>query len=310
MVKKALHSMPGAMLVAACAGAGGAVVGTELLGVYGLALFVLLPIAVGYLAASLHESPTLPIAIALGLTSTIVASALLLLLALEGAICIVMAAPLALPFAALGAAIGHRQRRRAPRTFAAVAVALPLLMSVEAGAERRPDVHPVTTRVVVAAPPSVVWRHVVEFPPLPEPREAVFRAGIAYPTAATIEGRGVGAIRRCRFSTGDFVEPVTVWDPPRRLAFSVREQPEPMRELSPWGDVHPPHLDGFLRSLRGEFRLTALPGGRTLLEGTTWYENRMWPQRYWRLWSDELIHTIHRRVLRHVAEHAEAAARA
>ena len=107
-------------------------------------------------------------------------------------------------------------------------------------------------------------------------------------------------MRHCTFNTGAFVEPITVWDAPRRLAFSVRSQPPPMKELSPYGDVHPPHLDGFLRSRRGEFRLTRLPGGRTLLEGTTWYENRMWPAAYWRAWSDTLIHEIHLRVLRHV----------
>src|SRR3712207_8538684 len=45
----------------------------------------------------------------------------------------------------------------------------------------------------------------------------------------------------------------------------------------------------FLRSHQGEFRLIRLPGGRTRLEGTTWYENRMWPERYWRAWSDALI---------------------
>ncbi len=40
--------------------------------------------------------------------------------------------------------------------------------------------------------------------------------------------------------------------------------------------------------------------GRTRLEGTTWYTNRMWPADYWRLWSDLIIHRIHSRVLRHI----------
>jgi hypothetical protein len=166
-------------------------------------------------------------------------------------------------------------------------------------------VRPVTTSVVVDGAPEVVWRHVISFSELPAPRETIFRAGIAYPIGARIEGRGAGAVRRCRFSTGDFVEPITVWDAPRRLAFTVRSQPAPMKELSPYGDVHPPHLDGFLRSRHGEFRLLRLPGGRTRLVGTTWYENRMWPAEYWRTWSDGLIHRIHLRVLRHVRNLSE-----
>lgn len=191
--------------------------------------------------------------------------------------------------------------------YAALAgLVLPALMGLEASTAPPPAVRPVTTSIVVDAPPPAVWKRVIAFPSLDPPREALFRAGIAYPVGASIDGSGVGAVRRCVFSTGAFVDPITVWDAPRRLAFSVAEQPASLEELSPWGEVRPPHLDGFLRSRRGEFRLEPLPGGRTRLTGTTWYENRMWPASYWRAWSDEIMHAIHRRVLEHVARTAEA----
>ena len=48
-----------------------------------------------------------------------------------------------------------------------------------------------------------------------------------------------------------------------------------------------------------------LPGGRTRLEGTTWYENRMYPVAYWRMWSDTVIHRIHLNVLGHIKRLAE-----
>src|SRR5207245_959328 len=38
---------------------------------------------------------------------------------------------------------------------------------------------------------------------------------------------------------------------------------------------------------------TPLPGGRTRLQGTTWYRHRMWPAGYWRLWCDAVVHRIH-----------------
>ena len=75
-----------------------------------------------------------------------------------------------------------------------------------------------------------------------------------------------------------------------------------MHEWSPYADLHPPHLDGYLRSTGGEFRLIGIEGGRTRLEGTTWYEIDMQPGWYWRVWTDALIHRIHLRVLEHVAE--------
>lgn len=51
--------------------------------------------------------------------------------------------------------------------------------------------------------------------------------------------------------------------------------------------------------------LVPLPGGRTRLEGRTWYTFHMHPQAYWTLWSDLSIHTIHRRVLAHVERLSE-----
>src|SRR5262249_42888891 len=132
--------------------------------------------------------------------------------------------------------------------------------------------------------------------------------GIAYPIRARIDGEGVGAIRRCEFSTGPFVEPITAWEAPHRLAFDVVSQPEPMHETSPYRQIDAPHLRNGLHSRRGEFRLIPLPGGRTRLEGRTWYSVEMAPQAYWGLFSDALIHAIHARVLAHVKQLAESGA--
>jgi len=288
---------------------------TEALEIYGWGLFIGLPFCLGLLSTLVYnhaEQRSLGSSMAVAVLATGLASLSLLVVALEGAICLVMAVPITAPLAMLGALTGHLFRRgggggapAVPSALCSIALVLPGLMGVEARTTEKPAVRPVTTSVVVNAPPEVVWRHVIAFPKLPPPREAIFRAGIAYPIGARIDGRGVGAIRRCSFSTGDFVEPITVWDAPHRLAFSVAQQPAPMKELTPYGNVHPPHLDGFLRSRRGEFELQALPGGRTRLTGTTWYENRMAPEAYWRAWSDALIHRIHLRVLRFVAQLSE-----
>lgn len=78
-----------------------------------------------------------------------------------------------------------------------------------------------------------------------------------------------------------------------------------MREWTPYGSLDAPHLHGYLDARQGEFRLTPLPGGSTLLEGTTWYQHGLWPAPYWRLWSDAIIHRIHLRVLNHIRDLSE-----
>ena len=142
---------------------------------------------------------------------------------------------------------------------------------------------------------------------LPEPTEWIFHTGIAYPIRARIEGSGPGAIRRCEFSTGPFVEPIQVWDEPRLLQFSVTQNPAPMEEWTPYKNIHPKHLDNFLVSRQGQFLLVPLAGGRTRLEGTTWYTHNLWPAVYWQVWSDFIIHRIHERVLVHIKRLAEGA---
>jgi uncharacterized membrane protein YhaH (DUF805 family) len=236
----------------------------------------------------------------------------ILITAAEGALCLLMAAPLAVVIGMMGSSLGRhialRDRGALANAMLGV-VLLPLTATLDATRPATP-LREVQSSVVIAASPDVVWRNVIAFPPLPEPSELVFRAGIAYPMRAEIRGEGVGAVRYCVFSTGAFVEPITRWEPGRRLSFDVSEQPRPLQEWSPYANVAPPHLDGYFRSRRGEFRLVALPDGRTRLEGSTWYEMRLEPAAYWVLFGDAFIERIHRRVLDHIASNAEAMARA
>jgi hypothetical protein len=112
-------------------------------------------------------------------------------------------------------------------------------------------------------------------------------------------------MRYCDFTTGSFVEPITVWEENRRLGFDITAQAPPMREWSPYPEVNPPHLAGYFRATHGEFRLLALPGNRTRLEGRTRYVVDMFPQSYWTLIAGRLVATIHARVLRHIKAVAE-----
>ena len=279
---------------------------------YGAALFLATPLAMGATAGFLFNRAaprSLGATVGLATCMMLASAAVLLLFAFEGLICIAMAAPIVAPLGVLGALLGKAVAELGgPRTAPLVPllIALPLLAGAERLALRSPPLDCVRTTVEIDAAPEAVWPHVVSFPDLAAPEEWFFRCGIACPLRARIEGTGVGAVRHCEFTTGDFVEPITTWDPPRRLAFDVREQPDPMVELSPWRHVRPPHLhDRSLTSHRGEFLLVPLPDGRTRLEGRTWYSFDMQPHGYWTLWSDWAIHAIHRRVLDHVKRLAE-----
>jgi uncharacterized protein YndB with AHSA1/START domain len=276
-------------------------------GLYGLTIFILFPVALGGLACWAVTPRTGFGAAGAGALAVTAALAVLLILGMEGLGCLAMVLPLAVPLGAVGGWIVYHagSSQLAVRGGAATLLLLPPA-SLTWDMHARPTVFEVRTAITIAAPPERVWRHVVTFSELPEPHEWFFRAGLAYPKRAHIEGSGAGAVRYCEFSTGPFVEPIEVWDEPRLLRFRVTENPAPLNEWSPYARVLPKHLHGYLVSRQGQFRLTPLPGNRTLLEGATWYRHGLWPSEYWRWWSDAIIHRIHLRVLNHIRRLAEA----
>jgi hypothetical protein len=231
--------------------------------------------------------------------------------AFEGIICIAMAAPIGLLFTWLGYFIAYQfikknGSKNAPAALAILFLSSPTVLGVEYAGNIEGQLHSTTTSLEINAPVETVWKNVIQFPKLDEPTEFIFRTGIAYPIGAHINGDSVGAIRHCDFSTGSFVEPITVWDEPRLLKFDVLEQPEPLKELS-FYDIHPNHLHGYWVSKQGQFKLTQLPNGHTLLEGTTLYLNKIGPDFYWSLWSNYIVHAIHQRVLQHIKIQSERA---
>lgn len=286
--------------------------GVSALRSYGGWLFLLTPFAVGASTGyvyNLARGAASRGATGLIIFTVVVAGTVMLLVSIEGLVCLVMALPIAVPLAILGGVIGRWAAttgtgQTSPAMFMLLAVPLTAVLEPPSGHV----LHEVRSSVVIEAPPDAVWPHVVAFREIPEPLDWVFRAGVAYPIRARLEGQGVGAVRYCVFSTGSFVEPITRWEPGRRLSFDVAASPPTMRELSPYRNLSPPHLHGYLRSKRGEFRLVDLGNGRTRLEGSTWYELEMAPEAYWQIFSDALIHRIHLRVLDHVKQDVEQAA--
>jgi len=295
------------------------VFGTEVLRSYGWGLYVALPFCLGLfsvLVYSYHEPRSFSSCMTVAVGPIALLGGVLILVLIEGAICILMAAPFALALSALGGMLGYAIQagywlnKGTPAMLSIVFLFTPAFQSAEYWAKLQPETFEVRTAIEVNAPPQRVWSQVVAFAEIPPPTELLFRAGIAYPIRAEISGHGVGAVRHCVFSTGPFAEPIEVWDEPRLLKFGVTANPAPLNELSPYGNIQPPHLHGYFVSKQGQFLLTALPGDRTRLEGTTWYQHTMWPATYWHLWSDYIIHKIHLRVLEHIREEVEEKPRA
>jgi uncharacterized membrane protein YhaH (DUF805 family) len=290
-------------------------VGALVFGAYGYGMFLVAPFLIGAMAAYLGNrrrdigsARTLSLVIG----ATTLGGLALLGLALEGIVCLVLAAPLGFAMAWLGGELGRAiavQTRRPPRqTLPAVAV-LPLVFVVEAvmAAATRFDT---TETIVVNAPPQRAWNAIVNMDPLDEPPALPFRLGIAYPLRGEIIGEGVGAVRRGEFSTGTAIERITEWIPERKLAFVVVRDVPGMREISPYQHVHAPHVAGYFLTTDTSFELALLPDGRTLIIERTSHALKLDPVFYWLPMARYVVHANNARVLAHIKRQSEREAQA
>lgn len=217
----------------------------------------------------------------------------------EGWICLIIASPLLYAGVLAGALLGRLWFARAGG-WLRVSV-LPALAAVAIGETVRRGPHDgvVTDTLVIQAPPSRVWPHVLAFPEIPEPPGYwLFRLGLPYPVSTTSGGEAVGASRECRFSGGAvFGETVARLERNRFLTFDiVRIPPDP-------------ELVGHLQPHRGEFELQDNGDGTTTLVGRTWYTLNVRPAWYFDAWTHEIFREVHLRVMRHVKALAEAGPR-
>ena len=278
---------------------------------YGIAMFLIVPILIGILSASLlnkcapNEYSTKKALLVMTINLTITTLSLILF-ALEGLICVIMAFPILFIFGALGVLLTHVYIKRINNNTLPIVVLFIISFFGFSFSDKNnePTVSEVKTSITINAPIERVWKNVIQFPQLEEPTELIFKSGIAYPINATIKGNGIGAIRKCNFTTGSFIEPITTWNSPTHLAFDVVEQPAPMKEISYW-DFDAPHLHDYFVSKKGEFRLIKKDQNTTELIGTTWYTHKIYPEFYWRIWSNTIVHQIHNRVLNHIKKVSE-----
>ncbi len=254
-------------------------------GAYGWGLFVMTPFLVGAVTGYLLNSESdlgLPTTLSLSLLAGGLGSLALIVMALEGIVCILLAAPLALPLVMIGASLGRaiakaRHTRGTPLMSVAV---LPIIFMLEGAI---PPEAPIHTRydVEISAPAEKVWAALVSDEPIRISPGLPAVAGLAYPISSKLQGEGVGAKRVGSFSTGQATEVVTMWVPNKLLAFKVQHQPAAMEEMSPYRRVHAPHVEGYFVTGETRFDLVPLTKDRTRLQITSEHVLGIDPIPYW-----------------------------
>ena len=281
-------------------------------GYFGLAVFAGLPFATGVSSGVIIRRAGGTFGQAIGASMTLIGAIILILcaMAMEGIICVVMAAPIGAAVAFFGVVAGYflARTKAADGTLQSAAwLSIVALVALEGWNPPAPLEDITSSEVVINAPASRVWAELHDIRNLPPTENLLFQFGVAHPMGTVTDGQGVGAARLCKLSTGDMPEIITVWKPGQELRFKVLSTPPSMRELGFFGQtIDTTHIHSAYASLEGGFKLTTLPDGRTRLVGESHYLLNIAPASYWNLWTEEIVHMVQRRVLEHVKTRAEA----
>jgi hypothetical protein len=276
---------------------------------YGWGLFVLTPLVVGFTTGFLVNRPELQsmrATNALVLLSAGLGCAGLILFALEGLICLILASPLAALLAIAGGALGRRAGRigKDPMGPLYCVALLPAMFAFDALYPPAVTINSEESILIEASAPAV-WQAVISDEPIRERATLAGRLGLAYPERAQVSGKGVGATRVGYFSTGEAQERITGWEENKLLRFEVLSQPPAMKEMSPYEHVHAPHVVGYFETGETQFELEAIGDHQTRLIIRAAHRLGIDPVIYWEPIARWAISSNSQRVLRDLKVKAE-----
>lgn len=279
-----------------------------------LAFIVLGPLVIGFLTirkAQARQPAPIWIWIVLPWASVAVMMAVTALFAIEGAICIVMALPIALVLSSIGGVVAGiiSRRHRINRTPTLCLAILPFLL---APAESRLNA-PLQTRTVssairIHARAATIWQNIERVPAI-SPVELrpnwAHTIGFPRPIEATLSYEGVGGVRHASFERGLlFIETVTAWEPEHRLAFSIRADSAHIPSTTL--DEHVTIGGRYFDVLDGEYSLEPLSNGDILLHLTSHQRLSTDFNGYAGLWTDAVMQNLQTSILeviQHRCEH-------
>jgi hypothetical protein len=247
----------------------------------------------------------------------VLAGTLAAMLALwEGAICAALFFPIAIVFASLGGIVGGfaaRGKSATPTRNALIGcvLVLPLLVTpVESRIFLRYEIRQVQTSIDMHAPSAVVWRNIESVRAIQRDELTpswTRRIGFPAPVEATLSHEGVGGVRHATFAGGLlFIETVDVWQPDRRLAFSIHAETTQIPAATL--DEHVRVGGRFFDVLRGEYVIEELQNGDTRPHLSS--QQRVSTDFNWyaRLWTDAIMRDTQRTILRVIKNRCEAEA--
>lgn len=234
---------------------------------------------------------------------------------IEAAICVIMAAPILIACVMIGGLLAHWLMPRnhpSNRLYLPLIVLLPVFSAGIEGSMQWPtEIKAIENVITVDAPAEEVWKEITSveaIDPAQLPKRWIYRVGFPRPIAATLDREGVGGVRTATFERDvSFFETVTEWDAPRKLAFSIHADPDFIPHTA--FDRHIIVGGRFYDVLDGVYEIEPVSASRCRLHLTSHHRLSTRFNSYAGWWSERIMDQIQGSIMEVVRQRAEQAHR-
>lgn len=228
----------------------------------------------------------------------------------EGLICAVMATPIFVADAILGAMFCRWIFRTFdPRNYPVIVLAaLPLIaLPVENRIPAAESLSETKSEIRIHAPAAEVWRRIIRVPRIdPSELDGGFSKWMGFPdpVEADLSHEGIGGVRRARFKGNVlFTETIDAWEEGRMLSFSIKPN---TAEIPPTTlDEHVIVGGEYFDVLRGTYVIEDLGNGDCILHLSSVHRTTTHFNGYAQAWGGIAMGDIQRRILKVIKKRCE-----
>lgn len=228
-------------------------------------------------------------------------------LAQEGAICIIIYSLIIILPYALGVVIGWAIQNSIYTKYGTVVlVGFALLTSATLPNNMSAD-KLIVEKVIVNAPKNKVWKQLHTNVRFGKSTDFFFRNGVSYPMAMQLQTKNGKRVLHCDYNNGTTDAPILKYEEGRLFRFKINDSLISMREKSIYAQPTTMHIKNYFVVNYGEFRVDSIAENKTLLTATTNYKHHFKPEFYTDYWITRFVNTLHGHVLHTVKTQSEKA---
>ncbi|PJZ69073.1 hypothetical protein CH373_17510 [Leptospira perolatii] len=225
----------------------------------------------------------------------------IMLIGLEGSICVIMGLPVFLVMSSIGGLFGYWIKGKINRLSFFVILLLPNIMGYTENQFSDPaDYRLVETKIIIDAPVRTVWENIVSVKKI-QPQEHSFDLvhflGFPKPVEAILKDEKVGAVRIAKFEGGlEFREAILDIKELERIEFGIKADPSqiPLSTL----DKHVTIGGRYFDTLRGKYEIVPTGENQVLLVLSSEYRISTRFNFYSSLWTDFIMRSIQNYILK------------